>query len=549
MTIDPEKRRECRELLILSLDGELSPEQNERLNALLGDRALRRYYLDFVELSQNLNEIHWPQFNASPVLDQSLWQLLAQHEKEAQAVVIPSEQPLEELVTDVRRRKAQLKSERKKVPASLWISLGSLAAVLMLLVYIVHRPYTPAQPVAVVQDCLDARWETPMEIGTLLYDKSNSYTLLAGYARLRLNTGVIVHLESPARIVFYSEDRMHLHYGRLVATVPGAALGFTVETPHCRIIDLGTEFGVNVSKSGNTDVQMFSGKASLVSSLAGRTLESLTLTQGQSRSIDTSGRISPVPFKPNGFVRSIHSGQHIAWRSEPIDLADIVGGGNGFGTGAIGGGISLTSGTTVSDFNWSDRVGTGQYLPVKELPFVDGVIVPIPQDGTLQVSSMGHLFRDCPDTNGLYFDEIRNGGVIRMTDDRLSYPMLFNGQVWGTAERPLLFMHANAAITFDLDAIRAAMPGFQVEAFRSRCVLIEKSGRIRSEKADVFVLIDGQAKFRQTGFDQEHTALNIDIPIGDNDRFLTLAVTDGDGSIAIDWVGFIEPYLYFEAVR
>ena len=206
----------------------------------------------------------------------------------------------------------------------------------------------------------------------------------------------------------------------------------------------------------------------------------------------------------------------------------------------------MTDGQCVSDFTWSDRAGAGQYFPVKERPFVDGVMVPDSEDGTVQIFTKGHLFRECPNTNGLYFDEIRNGGSIRMTEG-YTFPMTFNGQQFGTAEKPALFMHANAGITFDLEAIRKAMPAFRVTAFRARCVLFEKSDRIRTEKTDIFVLVDGRTKFKRLGFDQNYMALSVDIPIQEMDQFLTLITTDGEGSIAIDWVGFLEPYLILES--
>ena len=195
MQIDAGKYRECRELLMFSFENDLTAEQNERLNQLLEEDAVRHYYLDLVELSQNLKDIHWPDNDVVPLTDQEVWQLLAQYEKEAQPIVIPEQKPPIELITNVRQRKAQLRSAPRKIPASLWLSLGSVAAVLMVLFYMTHWAKGIAQPVAVLEDAMAAKWESPLQIGEPLFDKSRPYTLLKGFAKIRFNSGVTVNLE------------------------------------------------------------------------------------------------------------------------------------------------------------------------------------------------------------------------------------------------------------------------------------------------------------------------------------------------------------------
>ena len=401
-------------------------------------------------------------------------------------------------------------------------------------------------------DGVGVKWAdsgTPVSQGARFFADGAPLILREGLVTLEFDTHARVVIESPAEFQILTDDQMRLRYGRLYATVPREAIGFTVNTQTAKIIDLGTEFGVQTDINGDTYLHVVKGKTTLIAGKnTGKT--SIEVDKGSAKKVSAAtDAVSDIPFNNHLFARTVNSVNRFVWRGETvrINLADVIGGGNGLGTGIIGKGISLTNGSCVSDFNWSDRQGSGDYLPVNELPFVDGVTVPESEDGTLQVSSEGHLFRECPNTNGLYYDEIRNGGSIRMTDSHSAFPMLFNGQPYGTAERPLLFMHANACITFDLDAIRDAMPGFSIAAFRSRCMLIEKSDRIRTEKADVFVLVDGEEKFSKTGFDQNGVTLNVDIPLTENDRFLTLMATDGGDSIAIDWVGFAEPYVVLES--
>jgi len=81
----------------------------------------------------------------------------------------------------------------------------------------------------------------------------------SGLASLRFTLGVTADLVGPVDMEFISENRVLLHRGQVTADVDPSAVGFTIETPHVDIIDLGTKFGVNVQKSGGADVVVFSG--------------------------------------------------------------------------------------------------------------------------------------------------------------------------------------------------------------------------------------------------------------------------------------------------
>ena len=75
--------------------------------------------------------------------------------------------------------------------------------------------------------------------------------------------GAKVVVEAPAIFELRGEDRMMVQSGRVTTSVSEAAQGFRVDTPTSRVIDLGTEFGVQVSQHGDTVVQMHKGRARL----------------------------------------------------------------------------------------------------------------------------------------------------------------------------------------------------------------------------------------------------------------------------------------------
>lgn len=544
------------ELALLALQGEITPEQMDQLNRILASDPIKvRAYVDLMELCTELSPVGSveisSQINDTTEGYDALLKLLAEEEKTAQAIEIPKETPPRKLIQKIVYKP----QEKKKINKFQMVTfITSVAAMLFFILFIKLVPQRPSSvEVATLVDQMNVQWSASglqPNKGERLWSNDGPLELKKGSVELRYDEGVDVVIEGPA-VFEIDRSRIFLDYGRLFSSVSELGLGFTVKTPTSQFVDMGTEFAVQADINGSSELHVIKGKVQMFAGSSGKYKTGQMITENKAARYDVNSNVvNVIPVNKTAFIRQINSSTGMIWRGQNyINLADIVGGGNGFGTGQIGRGISLTNGSCISDFNWTDRKGNGKYLKVKELPFVDGVIVPDSEDGTLQVSSEEHIFTECPNTSGLYYDEIRNGGSVHMTEPKGSFPMLFNNVQYGTAKRPLLFMHSNVCITFDLGAIRKAMPGFRATSFQSRCVLIEKSDRVRTEKADIFVLVDGEIKFKHIGFDQNGMALNVDVPLTESDRFLTLVATDGGDSIAIDWVGFIQPCVLLEANR
>lgn len=81
-----------------------------------------------------------------------------------------------------------------------------------------------------------------------------------GFMELSLNSGALMVLEGPALLSVESDMRVFLHHGKVSATVPSSARGFTIQTPTSLSVDLGTEFGVKVDAMGNSEVHVFEGE-------------------------------------------------------------------------------------------------------------------------------------------------------------------------------------------------------------------------------------------------------------------------------------------------
>lgn len=82
----------------------------------------------------------------------------------------------------------------------------------------------------------------------------------SGLLELQFASGATVILEGPADFEVASALRCVLHRGTVMARVPEQARGFTVDGPRGRLVDLGTEFGVRVGNSGDTEVHVLKGR-------------------------------------------------------------------------------------------------------------------------------------------------------------------------------------------------------------------------------------------------------------------------------------------------
>ena len=146
-----------------------------------------------------------------------------------------------------------------------WI-IGSVIALLfaVALGWVLHKPAAP-EPSAIAwlvnaQDCTWTDGKAPddgLKPGTLL-------SIDRGLAEIRFRSGARVILSGPARLELRSENAATLYRGRATARVPEPAIGFELLSPKGKIIDLGTEFGVEVGEDGATGIYVFEGAVSTV---------------------------------------------------------------------------------------------------------------------------------------------------------------------------------------------------------------------------------------------------------------------------------------------
>ena len=144
--------------------------------------------------------------------------------------------------------------------------------------------------VAVLTATIDARFSgngAQLAPGDLL--PKGKLALEEGVARLQFYSGAEVILEGPVEFELLGENLAACSSGSFRASVPRPAQGFTVHTPLVEMVDLGTEFGGNVTAT-KTEVHVFEGEVEIYDAGSKRSAESRhLLTAGYGLEIATDG--------------------------------------------------------------------------------------------------------------------------------------------------------------------------------------------------------------------------------------------------------------------
>jgi hypothetical protein len=399
------------------------------------------------------------------------------------------------------------------------------------------------------------------------------YTLMAGLMEITYDTGVKVIIEGPCSYVAESMTGGYLSLGKLTANVKGNGDGgkatvkksetsgsiskfqiaesapqFRVRTPTAIVTDLGTEFGVECNKSGVTRSTVFRGVVALQAASAAGMPQgpAKVLRENESAGIGENGNfeiISGVSAKPDNFIRKMPK---LTIRS--FSLLDVAAGGNGFSS-QRNRGINPANGQ-ITDLPTKENKlrGDRRYHRVAAMPFIDGVFIPNGGSGPVQVDSVGHTCADFPKTDNWAPGVIWVYGDIPA--DAPTKPTVLGGVDYSSADHSAMLLHANQAITFDLDAIRRANPDCKLLCFRAVAGNTETvSVGGDTVYADLWVLVDGQVRYQRQKINSFNGVFHISIPLGKSDHFLTLAGTDGGDGVKSDWIVFGDARLELMAVE
>tara|TARA_R110002095_G_scaffold85086_4_gene73998 strand:- start:168 stop:1604 length:1437 start_codon:yes stop_codon:yes gene_type:complete len=164
--------------------------------------------------------------------------------------------------------------------------------------------------------------EVTRPVKTFLRDKE-PLSLLEGEVELRLKSGTTLVFHGPAQFQI-EDDNISLSLGKIIADVTKKDIGFCVNTPSGRVVDLGTTFSVTVSPEKITEVQVFRGKVSLSNyDEEGTERFAKTLSANQAAEFTTE-EISDAIFSSIGFLQVISRDYAISDFSENNILQENI---------------------------------------------------------------------------------------------------------------------------------------------------------------------------------------------------------------------------------
>jgi hypothetical protein len=304
-------------------------------------------------------------------------------------------------------------------------------------VWLISRPHEEATSGAIVwlTNAQDCKWVDGVEPGDLQPGKR--IRIERGVAEFHFRRGGRLIVEGPADLEMLSDNSARLHKGKLTVRVTGSATGFTLLSPKGKVIDLGTEFGIEVADDGTTDVLVFEGKVKAFASIGKE--KTLLLDKDQAARMDDAGIVLGSHVNPadtRSFLRAIVPPPVLVRRTNGIDfrhsvnnsICDGTGRGTGFTHRLPGTGMSLQENdanlaldfergwleltTTSSDINTQYRLGQGEYLGVRlaDLGFTGKedfeVTATIPNIPSLKAVGQFGLYA------GVHSDKNIRGGVI-----------------------------------------------------------------------------------------------------------------------------------------
>jgi mono/diheme cytochrome c family protein len=219
------------------------------------------------------------------------------------------------------------------------------------------------------------------------------------------------------------------------------------------------------------------------------------------------------------------------YQHEGLDLADMVGGGDGQGNGVKGRGIDLRTGNLVSEkLAYHRDIKTNRLQKIEwpaDVPessrFVQWVFVP---DGRERVTvAFQQEVSGVPATSGDSWDAIRHGPLNAQRHTQLQ------GVDYASPGHSLLGLHANSGITFDLVKLRKA---YALSRLRFTAVVgFGATDQAAASRADFLVYVDTEPQYQQLQLRKDQS-VSVELTIPETAKTLTLIATDGGDGIGSD---------------
>jgi hypothetical protein len=171
----------------------------------------------------------------------------------------------------------------------------------------------PPKVVARLGTSFDAKWlgHEKLASGQNIVEGAQ-LSLLSGVVQFDMSGGAAVVVEGPSALTLKGPDALHLQQGKAAVRVASGGKSFVVDTPAMHVIDLGTEFGVEATASGDEQVMVFDGSVALAD--ASENLQSARANADPNRLVEAGFQVGVTaddsvanrPIQPQALVNSRH---------------------------------------------------------------------------------------------------------------------------------------------------------------------------------------------------------------------------------------------------
>lgn len=149
--------------------------------------------------------------------------------------------------------------------------------------------------IAQLTQAVGVEWDTPRDLQTGAGLSAGWLKLKRGTIQVEMISGASVLVEGPAAIKLISPLKAFCQYGKVRASVPEQAHGFSVATSRLNVVDLGTEFTLSLDETGNGQVQVIDGEVELHAADQQQSNTPLqSLKTGEGVRFDTEGSLNQL---------------------------------------------------------------------------------------------------------------------------------------------------------------------------------------------------------------------------------------------------------------
>jgi hypothetical protein len=239
---------------------------------------------------------------------------LAEYEKSAPSIEIELEKEVEEpekLPKTVRTVHIE-ENTRRISKLSLSAALLSSAALIVMFISIYFRE-VPV-PVGTLTDAVNATWSDSevLMVGDSL-ENVISRDLLTGFVEITFDNGAKTVIEGPAKFTCESPESIYVETGKVYAKIDNASAGFILNTPYAKMVDLGTEFGADITDE-QSELHVYKGKVKLFSQNSkAKNRRSEDITANQARRVNSyDNMIETISFSHSRFKKQVPSEYELA---------------------------------------------------------------------------------------------------------------------------------------------------------------------------------------------------------------------------------------------